>query len=172
MKIFTQNFLKSIYIALFGALVASCSLNSDEVENRGYMTKFSDFSKIKAGSSTKSDVIQALGSPSTTSMFGEETWFYVGKEQTKETFFEPEIKTYDGYEITFNKSGVVSSVNKKDKSALKEFEVAQDSTQTSGQELTVWQQLLGNLGKFAPGQKNGGPKTGCNARWAETKVLI
>lgn len=159
MKKFSQGFGKTVIISLFGLLLTSCS-GDDNIENRGYITKFSDFSTIKPGISTKSDVLQALGSPSTTSMFGNETWFYIGKEQTRETFFEPELKSYDAYEIAFNNAGIVSSINKKDKNNLKEFDVAKDYTKTSGNEITVWQQLFGNLGKFNPAGQATGPKTG------------
>ena len=132
--------------------LTSCS--NDEIENRGYVTRFSDFSKIQAGSTTKQQVLEILGSPTTSSVFGEETWFYLGKEETKETFFMPKTKSYDGYEIKFNKQGVVSSINKKDKTALKQFDTEKDFTKTSGNEITVWQQLFGNLGKFNPASRH------------------
>ena len=148
-----------LFTGLLGLMITSCN-GADNIENRGYVTKFSDFSKIKAGESTKSDVIQALGSPSTTSLYGNETWFYIGKEQTKETFFAPEVKSYDAYQITFNKAGVVTAIDKKDKNSLKEFDIAKDYTKTSGNEITFWQQLFGNLGKFNPAGQATGPKTG------------
>jgi len=147
MKNLTIVFL--IYTIAFG--ITSCS--KTEIKNRGYVTKFSDFSQIKVGSSTKNDVIQSLGSPTTTSIYGDETWFYLGKEESKETFFRPETKSYDAYEITFDKAGVVSALNKKDKTALKEMEAEEDYTKTSGNEITVWQQLFGNLGKFNPASR-------------------
>ncbi len=159
MKLLLQNSLRSLSIAIFGLMLVSCAGENDNIENRGYIAKFSDFSKIKVGSSTKGDVMRELGSPSTTSMFGSETWFYIGKEQTKETFFKPEVKTYDAYGIEFNKSGVVSAINKKDKNSLKEFAVSDDFTRTSGSKITIWQQLLGNIGRFSPAER-GGVSTG------------
>jgi len=142
----------SICLVVSGLMLASCS---EEVENRGYVTKFSDFSKVKPGVSTKTDVIQALGSPTATSIFGQETWFYLGKEETKETFFTPEVKNYEGYSIVFNEKGIVTSIDKKDKNSLRDFQASGDSTPTAGNKVTVMQQLLGNLGKFNPAAKNG-----------------
>lgn len=153
----TQNIFKFIAISAVLA-VSSCS---NDIENKGYVTKFSDFSKVKEGVSTKQEVMDALGSPTTTSLFGKETWFYLGKEQTKETFYEPETKNYSGYEIVFDDSGTVSKVVKKGKEDLKEFEIAEDYTKTTGNEITVLQQLFGNLGKFNPaGRANRGVETG------------
>lgn len=156
MKNLGRNLLTLAFIGVLPVFLASCTT---DVENKGYVTKFSDFSKIKAGESTKYDVIQTLGSPTTTSLFGEETWYYIGKEQTKETFFRPEVKSYDAYEITFN-GDVVKAVSKKDQAALKEVEVSKDYTKTTGNEVTVWQQIFGNLGKFNPASKNGSVATG------------
>jgi hypothetical protein len=48
------------------------------------------------------------------------------------------------YEITF-KGNVVSSINRKEEKDLREIEVSEDSTHTTGNEITVWQQLFGNL---------------------------
>lgn len=155
MKKLSYNLFSIIFIWLFVVILASCS--HDEVETRGYVVKFSDFSKIKPGVSTKSDVVQQLGSPTTTSLFGDETWYYVGKEQSKETFFDPEIKDYEGYEISF-KGDVVNSIVKKNANDLKDFDISDDYTKTSGNEISVWQQLFGNLGKFNPAaQSNRGP---------------
>jgi outer membrane protein assembly factor BamE (lipoprotein component of BamABCDE complex) len=153
-----SNIFNFLLLSVVLLTVSSCS---NDLENKGYVTKFSDFSKIKAGTSTKQDVISTLGSPTTTSLFGKETWFYLGKEQTKETFYEPETKNYDGYEIAFDESGIVSKISRKGKEDLKEFEIAEDYTKTTGNEITVLQQLFGNLGKFNPaGRAGSGVQTG------------
>ena len=153
-----SNIFNFIALATVSMVISSCS---NDIENKGYVTKFSDFSKIQAGASTKQDVIATLGSPTTTSLFGKETWFYLGKEQTKESFYHPETKTYDGYEIVFDDSDVVSKVVKKGKEDLKEFDVAKDYTKTTGNEITVLQQLFGNLGKFNPASRGSrGVETG------------
>ncbi len=151
MKNLGRNLLTLAFTGILPVIMASCT---NDIENRGYVSKFSDFSKIKAGVSTKYDVIQELGSPTTTSLYGDETWYYIGKEQTKETFFRPETKSYDGYAITFS-GDVVKSINKKDQTALKDVDVSDDFTKTSGNAVTVWQQLFGNLGKFDPASKQG-----------------
>lgn len=156
MKKLGMKFSKLALAAVLPVIMASCS---NDVENRGYVTKFSDFSKIKPGVSTKADIIQELGSPTTTSIFGEETWYYIGKEETKESFFRPETKSYDGYEITFN-GDVVKNIVKKDQTALRDMDISDDYTKTTGNEITVWQQLFGNLGKFNPAGGQGGVKTG------------
>ncbi len=150
--------LKNLLIPLVLIAISACS---KDIENRGYVVKFSDFSKIKPGVTTKEQVLKDYGTPTTTSIFGQETWYYIGKEQTKETFFDPKVKTYDGYAISFNDKGIVSDVKVKGKSDLKKVDVEDDHTETAGNHITIWQQLFGNLGKFNPtGRQNRGVSPG------------
>ncbi|MDX1950033.1 MAG: outer membrane protein assembly factor BamE [Rickettsiales bacterium] len=134
-----------LLVILVFQLVSACS---DDLDNRGYVTKFSDFTKIETGVSTKDEVESLLGSPTTKSLYGKEEWIYLGSEVTKETFFEPEVKNYEAYIITFNSDDVVEKIAKRDENSLKEIEISDDTTATGGSKVTVIQQLLGNLGKF------------------------
>ncbi len=138
----------NIFLTIFSALLLfSCD---SDLENRGYVTKFSDFKRVRDGETTKDEVQAMLGSPTTKSVYGKEQWIYAGIEETQETFFEPEVKNFQAYIITFNDEGIVSRVESKGKDSLREFEVSDDKTLTGGSEMTVMQQLLGNLGKFNP----------------------
>lgn len=140
---------KLLTICFLSILLFACYSKKDEnFENRGYVTKFSDFSKIKTGETTKDEVFATLGSPITTSIFGDEQWIYAGSEVTKETFFEPKLKSYQSYVITFDKAGIVKSVDKTDKSSLRKVDISKDETITSGSSVTLFQQLLGNVGRF------------------------
>lgn len=151
--------LKTIIIAAL--VLSSCE---KDVENRGYVTKFSDFKQIVTGQTTKDDIQSLLGSPTTKSVYGKEQWIYAGIEETKETFYEPKIKNYEAYIVTFDDTGIVEKVEKKGKESLANIKVSNDKTQTGGSELTVMQQLLGNLGKFNPmgnkGVRGGGAMPG------------
>lgn len=147
MKNYTKTKILSVLAIASIMILTSCS---DEVENRGYVTKFSDFSQLKVGKTTQPQAAKLLGSPTTISTIDGEKWIYLGIEETKETFYEPEIKTYDAYILSFNSSGILSGLSKKDKNNLNELEIDEDYTKTGGNEVTFMQQLLGNLGKFNP----------------------
>jgi outer membrane protein assembly factor BamE (lipoprotein component of BamABCDE complex) len=144
-------------LLLLTTLVFGCNTSSkdENYENRGYVTKFSDFSAIKEGKSDKQEVLQTLGTPTTTSLFGEEQWIYAGGEVTKETFFEPKVKSYQSFTITFDESGIVKKVATGQKANLRKFNISKDETTTSGNSVTLFQQLLGNVGKFNPQNKMG-----------------
>jgi outer membrane protein assembly factor BamE (lipoprotein component of BamABCDE complex) len=134
-------------------LLSACT---KEAENWGYISKYSKIDEVVANQSTREDVFEKLGSPTSKSSFGSEKWFYIGSEVTKETFFKPEILNHEVYTVTFNEAGVVTSIDKKGKEAKAEIELAEDVTATEGNEITFTQQLLGNLGKFNRDSMMGG----------------
>lgn len=149
---------KALATILFTLTLISCSTikeDIDDKENRGYVTKFSDFSKITPGKTTKEEALRLLGSPLTKSLFGKEEWIYAGGEVTKETFFEPEMKSFESYKIAFNEEGIVESIKFKDINSRKEFEISEDRTISGGNSLTFFQQLLGNVGRFNNQQRVG-----------------
>jgi len=122
---------------------------SDELESRGYVTKFSKFEEIKKGQS-KQEILSQFGSPAIISKAGDETWIYAGSEYTKETFFEPQLRGYNAFKISFDSAGLVKGVTQKDINDRKEIELSDEITETGGNEVTFIQQLLGNLGKYNP----------------------
>ena len=132
---------------VFGLTIITTACSKD-TENWGYVSKFSKISEVKPGESNREDVISKLGSPTSKSVYGKEKWFYIGSEVTKESFFTPEIKNHEIYTVVFNKEGYVESITKKGKEDMTEVVVSEEETATEGNEITMTQQFLGNLGKF------------------------
>jgi outer membrane protein assembly factor BamE (lipoprotein component of BamABCDE complex) len=103
---------------------------------------------IKAGTDTKSTVRGKLGSPSVTSTFDPNTWFYI--DQIKETvsFKRPVTTRRDVTAITFNKdSEMVESVKQYSLKDGKVIAFNGRETPTRGRELSVLEQLLGSVGR-------------------------
>lgn len=103
---------------------------------------------VKVGEDTKSTVRGRLGSPSATSTFDPNVWFYI--DQVKETvaFRKPVTTRRDVTAIKFDKdSEQVVSV---DKLSLKDGKVIAFNgreTPTRGRELTIIEQLIGSVGR-------------------------
>ena len=131
-------------------------------EERGYTKSQSDFSRIIPGTSTSKDVLELLGSPSSFSSYGEETWYYISARKETIAFLAPEVVDQGAVGVVFNNKGVVTRVDEYTKEAGKNVAISADKTPTEGNRITLWQQLLGNLGKFnsagggLPGQRSGG----------------
>jgi outer membrane protein assembly factor BamE (lipoprotein component of BamABCDE complex) len=150
-NIFDSKLYNFIMLSVIAFVISSCS---NEIENKGYVTKFSDFDKVQVGQ-TKEQIASILGSPTVVSNVGEEVWIYAGSEVTKESFFKPKVKTYNAYKIKFNKNGLVEDISTKNKENMNKIAVAEETTETGGNEVTFIQQLLGNLGRYNPGGGDG-----------------
>ncbi len=123
----------------------ACSPN---VETRGHMLDADWKEHLKAGSTSKEEVLQQFGSPSTTSTFGEETWYYITLQRESHAFFKPKIAEENVIRIVFDGSGVVQNVDTFDQSDMQKFAIAKRETPTEGHQMTIVEQTLGNLGRF------------------------
>jgi len=119
------------------------------------MTSYSGFQAIEAnpkdvkvGVDTKSTVRGALGSPSATSTFDPNTWFYVNQVKERVAFRRPNVVARNVTAITFNKdSELVETVNNYTLKDGKVIAFNGRETPTRGRELTILEQLLGNVGR-------------------------
>ncbi|MBP7704925.1 MAG: outer membrane protein assembly factor BamE [Caulobacter sp.] len=119
------------------------------------MTTYSGFqavevnpADVKPGEDTKSTVMGKLGSPSVTSTFDPNLWFYMSQVTDRVAFYEPRVAKRDIVAISFDKSTEqVVSVNKYSLQDGKLFAYNDRETPTRGREMTILEQLLGNVGR-------------------------
>jgi len=137
--------------ALAGALIAAAALLSacsPRVDTRGNQVHEEDLSAIQPGQSTKSQVLDQLGSPSNQGTFGKETWFYVSEQTETLAFLAPKVTARQVVVIQFDEAGVVSTVDTLDETAGEVVEPAAGATPTAGNKLNFFEQMLSNLGRF------------------------
>ncbi|MGE3714708.1 MAG: outer membrane protein assembly factor BamE, partial [Alphaproteobacteria bacterium] len=125
--------------------VAGCS---PKIENRGYVRDGTISEMIVAGRDSKDDVITVLGSPSSHSTFGPETWYYITTRKETTAFLAPEVVEQDVVRITFDDMGMVSNVEGYNLSNSQDIDVSSRETPTEGHELSFIEQLMGNIGRF------------------------
>lgn len=134
------------FFLLAGLLaIAACD---PKVANRGYVADRVIKEEIVAGRDSKDDVTGLLGSPSSISTYGAETWYYITSRQETVAFFAPEVVSQDVVRITFDGSGIVSSVETYNLSNSEDISISKRVTPTEGHELGFMEQLLGNIGRF------------------------
>lgn len=103
---------------------------------------------IKTGEDTKSTVTAKLGSPSVQSTFDPNTWFYMSQVTDRVAFYQPRVAKRDITAIAFDKTTEqVVSVNQYTLKDGKVFAYADRETPTRGREMTILEQLLGNVGR-------------------------
>jgi outer membrane protein assembly factor BamE (lipoprotein component of BamABCDE complex) len=133
---------------LIPAAAASLSACAPITSYSGFQAIESDPKDVKIGTDTKSTVRGRLGSPSATGTFDGNTWFYMNQMKSRVAFKRPEIVARNVVAITFNKdSEVVTGVNSYTLKDGKVIAFNGRETPTRGRELTILEQILGNVGR-------------------------
>src|SRR5258708_5362451 len=109
--------------------LAACS---PKVETRGYTNDAHWKDQVVAGKTTKDQVMEALGSPSTRSSFGEETWYYINDRKEAVAFLKPEVVSQDVFRIPFDTAGVVKTADSIDQDGAQNFALEKRTTPTEG----------------------------------------
>ncbi len=127
-------------------LVGACTPTSAQ---RGNMVQDFQLEEVVTGIHTRSDVLRILGSPTTQAPFDENIWYYIGQETEKRGILDPEVVEERIIVVAFNEEGVVQSINEADADRIN-IPIERSKTPTHGNDVTIMQQFLGNLGKFNP----------------------
>lgn len=126
----------------------------------GYQTVDAAPADTRVGEDTKSTVRARLGSPSVTSTFDPNVWFYVSQVKARAAFRRPKILSREVVSISFNKvTEVVADVQRFTLSDGRVVAFNRGQTPTRGREMTVLEQLLGSVGRggMLPPQDTGVP---------------
>lgn len=103
--------------------------------------------EVTPGVSTRNNVLRSLGSPTTKAPFDDNVWYYIGQKMEKKGVFDPKVTDEKIVVVAFNKDGVVEKIEKIDADRM-DIPRVRRKTKTGGNEITVMEQLLGNVGKF------------------------
>lgn len=133
---------------LAASLVTVAAACTPIVEVRGNQPPPEQLAQVKIGASTREDVQALLGTPSNITPFGEETWHYISAITEREAFFEPVMKERKVVTVVFDRAGTVRAIDNRGLEDGKDVVPASRETPTAGKELTILQQLMGNVGRF------------------------
>lgn len=143
---------------LAGFLVGACATR---VDNQGNLPDAEVLTKIEVGKQGREQVLDLIGSPSSVAAFGPETWYYISQRIHSVAFFSPTLEDRKVIAIRFDDKGVVREVRELGLEDGKKIEHVERVTPTAGHEMTVLEQMVGNLGRFnrkpGPGQQAPNP---------------
>ena len=125
---------------------------------RGNIPLESQWNKIIAQQTTQREVLSYIGSPSTVETFGQNIWYYIGQRRTQTAFLKPKIESLKVHIVIFDTNNVVQDKKILNEETLKKIAYNDDETGTFGHDVSVIQQLLGNIGKFNTPNTTGGAK--------------
>ncbi|MGE5515844.1 MAG: outer membrane protein assembly factor BamE [Bacteroidota bacterium] len=127
------------------------------VDLRGNLPSPESLAQIQPGKTTRDEVQTLLGTPSTTATFGGESWQYISARTETTAFFKPEVKERKVVSISFDRSGLVKDVLQRGLEDGVDVKAVERETPTAGKELSILEQLVGNVGKFSKDAKGATP---------------
>jgi len=130
------------------ALTSCAPLVEPVVETRGYVLNEKDLKKIKPKVTTKTQLKEIMGSPSTTSTIEGEAWFYITSKTETYLFYKPEEIDRTVIAFYFEKMDTVQQISYYGLQDGEVVDLQTRTTPTRGKELTVIGQLFSNLGRF------------------------
>jgi outer membrane protein assembly factor BamE (lipoprotein component of BamABCDE complex) len=141
--------LRPVSLALLAACALSAAACAPVASNHGFIALDVKPSELKAGEDTKSTVLERLGSPSAKSTFDDNTWYYMTQAVERVAFYRPRVTNRDVVAVTFDETEKVKTVNSYTLADGKIIALNGRETPTRGRELTILEQLLGNVGRVA-----------------------
>ncbi len=134
-------------LALF-AVALSLSACESRLNTRGNLLDPERIADIRPGELSRDEVAEILGSPSSVTPFGSDTWYYISQRTATFAFFAPEVTERQIVVISFNKDGKVTKVDTLGLEGGQTINPIERTTPTHGNRMTVLEQLVGNLGRF------------------------
>jgi outer membrane protein assembly factor BamE (lipoprotein component of BamABCDE complex) len=135
-------------------LLAGCD---NIVDTRGFAPTPGSTEKLEVGSQSREDVVRLIGTPSAVATFNPNVWYFISQRQESFAFFKPTITEQKVMQVTFSDAGRITGIKNFDLKDARDIDMVARITPTAGKELTVLEQILGNIGKFSGPKQESNP---------------
>jgi outer membrane protein assembly factor BamE (lipoprotein component of BamABCDE complex) len=135
-------------IAAAGCLALALAGCSPVINVRGYVPDEDRLATITPKQTKRAEVERALGSPSTVSPFNDKVWYYMTETTEQVAFFDPDVLERKVIAIVFDEGDIVEDVVTYTEADGQKVKIVSRTTPTAGNEVTILQQLFGNIGRF------------------------
>jgi len=134
----------AIVLAAVGLVTSACTPISSF---QGFQAIDQSPADVKVGQDTKSTVLSRLGTPTATSTFDADTWFYISQVSNKTAFYHPRVSKREVVAIHFAKGAdQVASVNTYTLQDGRVIAYNNRETPTRGREMSALEQIIGTIG--------------------------
>ena len=148
-----SKIILKIFFAIVFFQITSCGLKV--VENHGQIYEQNvDFDNLQIGKTTKEEVVNILGSPSTTSNFdNEQSWIYISSEFKKYVFLDGDNTDQKILILSFNDT----TLNNKEilsKESINNIQYEETVTDSRGKKVNWIKEFFSNLNPDPYGKNN------------------
>ncbi len=144
--------LRPLWLAVGLALLLALSACQERLATRGHFLEDADIAVLEGESLNRDAVRSFLGEPSTRRMLRGtdegETWLYIGERTSQKTYHDTKVLDRRIIVLHFDETGFVSEreILTYDNGQL--IIPRARTTPTPGRQFTLWQQFVGNFGRF------------------------
>ena len=144
--------------AIAAAVIASAAVVSacnPTLRSHGFRYPDGEMPELAIGEDTQASVLATLGNPSTRGMFEDDTWYYISATREYLAYLRPDTRERRVIKLTFDEGGVLAGMEEYGLEDGRVIALVDRETPTRGRELTLLEQLLGNVGRL-PSEQFGG----------------
>ncbi len=141
--------LKVIFLSL---VILCCNSCIKTIHNSGHIFEEKELKELSKAN-TKQDIESILGSPSSVSNFGPETWYYITSRKESIAFLADKVLEQTIIAICFKKDDKVDVIARYTEKDIKKHKLVPEITIVKGNNTTTAQQFFGNVGKFNNNKK-------------------
>lgn len=127
-------------------VIFCCNACVKTVHISGHLFKEGEMQALEQAR-TKQDVEDVLGSPTSVSDFGQETWYYITTKKETIAFLPDSIIEQNIVAISFNKD-LVDKISRYSEKDANQPHLVSEYTPTKGNDINTAQQLFTNVGRF------------------------
>lgn len=103
---------------------------------------------VRPGVQNRDDVARVLGSPASTSAFGDESWYYISDTIKTYSIFDSDVTERQVVTVRFDQQGIVKEVDMFGLERGREVELVDRETPSFGESGSLLDQFMGNIGRF------------------------
>lgn len=138
--------LRPAAAAAAALMLAACE---PVVEVHGYAPSPAQLEQVRPGQDDANAVASKIGRPSTAGVIRDDAWYYVASRVETMAYNAPEVTDRRVVAVRFDDERVVESVDAYGLKDGRVINLVTRTTPTFGRELTVLQQIFGNLGNVS-----------------------
>ncbi len=141
--------LKTLLIILSLLLIGACS---PTFKNHGYVPSRAELNQLKVGKSSKENVKNLFGSPSSIGLVQDDRWFYLYTRIKNFMYRSPEIVERQLVVVTFTSNGLLENIERFELQDQEVVVLSRRITESGIKGMSLIQQLLNSAGNYDPAQ--------------------
>ena len=144
---------KAALLAVLAAGIAGGCTKTQDLQ--GYLVDETLVSAVQPGIDNKESVQSTLGRPTFTGTFDQNDWYYVSRRTKNYAFRHPRVNVQTVLHVRFDPAGNVASVQRRGLEDVVSIDPMDDKTPTLGRNMSIWDELFGNIGAVGAGGATG-----------------